>query len=113
VSFEPATEVVTRGRYSKQPVQMPSNATQARQLLRGFGIIGLQINEIGEDRIFCLTGKTLCPDGTMRRLPRTVVLEHVPAEDCDESHVRAVVLAGWIVGDRHDEPWFAPDGSLA
>lgn len=73
---------------------MPRNRSEAQMVMRRFGITGLKVDAIQDNRIFCLTREMLHEDNTMRRQARTVILE----EDGDD--MRAVYLYGWVVHDN-------------
>jgi hypothetical protein len=71
---------------------MPETKEEAQRVLQRFGIRGLKIYDIAEDRIFALTAPRLTEEDTMKRRAVTVVLEYVK-----ENQVRALRLDGWVV----------------
>lgn len=82
----------------------PRNKTEARQVLKGFGIKGLTVDAVepsdfGDEfgRVYALTGPVLQEDGEMRKKPVTVIL-FVEGDD-----IRARRMDGWIVGDPDDQ----------
>jgi hypothetical protein len=91
-SVTPTKDPVVSGPARIGALPMPSTIQGAQDILTRYKLTGLEVTEIAEDRLYCLS------TGKPQKASTVILLE-------EGENVRALHVRGWVVNDNAPGAW--------